>query len=249
MLTIDANVLPFAGIMDLLTFLVPLVFFVIYALNQLLAAKANQQPKGNPPQRRPNQPRAERPMRPPQPPEPQGGAAQLNAEIEQFLKRASQRRGERPARERAARTQPPPKAPQRSPARTPRSATPPAPLREEPVDVEPVETRDFDAVAASVEQHIGRRDFTQRTEHLADDIVRADQQMEAHLHEAFDHRVGTLPDQASRQGEARATDTGTEAQRAAPAAAAALVEILRTPQGMRQAIVLGEILARPVERW
>jgi hypothetical protein len=246
MFPLGAKVLFAAGFMDLLTFLVPLVFFVIYALNQLLAARG-QQPKNNPRERRPNPPRAERPMRPPQPDQQGGTAAQLNAEIEQCLKRASQRRGERPAPQRAARTTPPPKAPSRSPARSPRPSAPPAPPREEPIDVEPVETHSFDAVATSVEKHIGSRGFAQRTEHLADDITRADEQMQAHLQQTFDRRVGTLRDEASRTAAVPADVA--EAQKAEPTIAAGLAEQLRTPQGMRQAIVLGEILARPVERW
>ena len=92
------------------------------------------------------------------------------------------------------------------------------------------------------------RVFTQRAEHLADDIVRGDQQMEAHLQKAFGRRVGTLegdtPESAGPM-----TDVQTAVVTDAPSAAAAFAELLRTPQGMRQAIVLGEILAPPRDRW
>ena len=56
------------------------------------------------------------------------------------------------------------------------------------------ERRELSTVAESVEKHMADRGFNQRAEHLADDIVRADQQMESHLQKAFGHRVGTLGD-------------------------------------------------------
>ena len=228
-----------AGIGDVIGILVPIVFFVIYALNQLLTAKSAQQPQRGG-QRRPPE-RGERPLRPAQPQQPpqqrpQGNhASQLNSEIEQFLKRASQRRGERPASERASRAAAaPPKAP-------------PKPPQEEPADVQPIEHRDFDSVTASVEKHLSRRGFSERAEHLADDIVRADEQMEQHLQKAFGHRVGTLSSDAASG--APVTDVETAVKTDAPSAAASLAAALASPQGARQALVLGEILARPEHRW
>ena len=105
-----SDVLLTAGIGEVLGFLVPIIFFVIYALNQVLSAKGKpqQQQPGRGQQRRAPQPRperapqrTERPLRPAQPQG--GGAAQLNSEIEQFLKRASQRRPERSTAARRAR--------------------------------------------------------------------------------------------------------------------------------------------------
>jgi hypothetical protein len=61
--------------------------------------------------------------------------------------------------------------------------------------------------------------------------------------------VGTLAGEAPVAKGGPVNDTPTAAVEDAPAAAAAFAQILRTPQGMRQAIVLGEILARPEHRW
>ncbi len=223
-----------AGIGDVLTILVPFVFFVIYALNQLLAAKGGAQQQRNA-QRRAAE-RGERGMRPPQqqakPPADPG--SQLNAEIEQFLKRATQKRGERPMRERAAGSQP---------------KAPPRPPREEPVDVEPIERRGFNSVAASVEKHMANRGFSERAEHLTDDISRADEQMEEHLQKAFGHRVGTLPSDAASAAAAPVNDAETAVTFQPSGVAASLAAALATPQGMRQAVVLSEILARPEHRW
>ncbi len=223
-----------------LSFLVPIVFFVIWVLNQIAAgAKA----AGKPPTK-PNAPRrqapAERPMRapgqgggpPPVAEQPAGKAAQLNQEIEQFLKRANQRRGEKPRREPAMKS--PPKSPPKPPA--------PAPT------VSPPERRDFDTVAESVAKHIASRSFTQRTEHLADDITRADQQMEQHLQQAFNRRVGTLGDAVAATA-APVTDVQTAAQEDQPTAAGGLASMLSKPESVKQAFILAEILKPPQQNW
>ena len=112
----------------------------------------------------------------------------------------------------------------------------------------PLEEPRRESVAASVEKHLKTGTFEKRAAHLADDIVRADQQMEEHLQAAFGRRVGTLAGDAPA-AKSPVTDTPTAAVEDAPSAAAAFAQILRTPQGMREAIVLGEILARPEHRW
>jgi hypothetical protein len=236
------------AIQDVLFALVPIVFFVIYVLNHLLSAKGNQQQQRNVPKRPPQ--RGERPMRPapPQAGQPQGPAAQLNAEIEQFLKRAGQRRGEKaPAQQqqRSTRTAGPPPAP-KAPPKVPVTARREAP-REQPIDVMPIESHRLSTVAESVAQHLDQRKFSQRAEHLAEEVAHADEQMEAHLEQVFSHQVGTLGAGGSRS---LAPSTDAPAKPAAAASrAAAYAQLLGTRQGMKQAIVLQEILARPEQRW
>jgi hypothetical protein len=240
----------FAAVGDWLQFLVPLVFFIIYAINQLLSGNKNKQQPSAPriPPRR--NPEAERPLRseppgaPPNKPA-RGGQAQLNAEIEEFLKRAEQRRGEGSRREGVA--QRPPEPPQRRPS----SPEPPqrgqAPL-EPASSSDPEPRRDFSSVSTSVEQHLGNRGFSQRAEHLADDIARADENMEEHLKQAFGHRVGTLG--ASTPGRlASTTDVAATISVDASSTILALADMLTSPQKIRQAIVLREILDRPEHRW
>ena len=230
-------------ITDLLTALVPIIFFVIYVINQLLTAKVNpqqqqqrnRQPPARNPQRRPQQqPPAERAMQRPRRTPAQGGASQLNDEIEQFLKRANQRRSERTPQQAAQ--------PQRLARRAPEPVeVTPVPDVEEPIDVEPVD-REFSTVAQSVAAHIGGRHFR---EHLAEDISQADERMERHLHQAFDHRLGTL----DRGRSSSESSPYSEAADLKKTPAADLAKLLGTPQGIRQAIILGEILARPEHRW
>lgn len=232
--------MPIAAIQDWLQLLVPLAFF-LYAIIQLLSAKAGPQAR-KPPQRKPEQ--AERPLRPaPQAPLPGSPQAQLNAEIEQFLRRAGERR-ER-SRPPSASPPKPPQAPrpaapvgaERRPRSEKRPGAPPPP--------EP-RRREISTVAAEVEQYMGQRGFAQRTEHLADDIVKADAQMEEHLKQAFSRKVGTLDD-ASPAAAGPVTDVAPAIQAASPAESFA--GMLANPQNVRQAIILTEILARPEHRW
>jgi hypothetical protein len=129
----------------------------------------------------------------------------------------------------------PPKAPPRAPA--------------PPVRVEPSERPGFDSVAASVEKHMANRGFTQRAEHLADDIVRADQEMEQHLQKSFSRRIGTLgPTTPSPTGPV--TDAEPVADQPQPAASAMMLGgVLASGQQLKQAFVLNEILQRPEHRW
>jgi hypothetical protein len=222
---------------DWLSVVVPIVFFVIYALNHLLTARKPATPPARKPQRRP--PEGERPLRPPQPPavrEQTSSQSQLNAEIEQFLKRANDRRGDSSRREAAPA------------ARAPKA--PPKPPADKPIDVQPLERREMSSVAASVEKHLSNRTFTQRAEHLADDIVRADQEMEQHLQKSFGHRVGTLSDvQKPTVSQTPATDNETAVVVGAGSAARAIAGLLSDPNNVRQAIILNEILQRPETRW
>jgi predicted flap endonuclease-1-like 5' DNA nuclease len=224
---------------DWLTALVPIVIAVIYLINHLLSAMKSTT-RNKPPRRPPET--AERSLRPTQkqPGPPAGGQSQLNAEIEQFLKRA----GDRPRREPAL--TPPPKTPQ---AKTPKRTPPKSASREQPLDAETVERSDFSSVGASVEKHLANRGFTQRAEHLADDIVRADQEMEQHLQKAFSRRVGTLGGETAKTSSTPVTDV--EPVPAAPRspAADALGSLLSNPQNIKQAVILNEILQRPEHRW
>jgi predicted flap endonuclease-1-like 5' DNA nuclease len=227
---------------DWLSALVPIVIAVILLIGRLISSmKSTTPPPRNKQPRRPPE-TAERSLRPPQKqPAPQApGQSQLNAEIEQFLKRA----GDRPSREPALTPQPKTTQP-----KTPKRTSPKSLTREQPLDAEPVERRDFTSVGASVEKHLANRGFTQRAEHLADDIVRADQEMEQHMQKAFGRRVGTLGDETAKTSSTPVTDV--EPVSAAPRSPAAdtLGNLLSNPQNVKQAVILNEILQRPEHRW
>ncbi len=230
---------PLAAIEDWLRFAVPLVFIIVYVVNHLLSAlRSGPTPPRNEPRRK-----LDAGPRPPRPPKPQAAQptpeqAKLNTEIEQFLKRASERKGERLKRE--SPVKPAPKPPKPAPKQ---------PLRETAAAIEPLPQRSFDSVASSVEKHLGHRGFKQHAEHLADDIVRADQQMEDHLQKAFSRKVGTLGDAkpSSAQPATDSVPAATTADRSE--AGLALAGMLANPQTLKQMIVLNEILRRPDDHW
>jgi hypothetical protein len=223
-----------AAIEDWLRFIVPAAL-LLYAIIQMLVAKGNPQPNRKPQPRRV-------PERGLNPPQPQGKPvspqqSQLNAEIEQFLKRAGERR------DRTRKESPPPvKTAPKAPPRT--LVTPPAEPR---ATTTPPKARDISTVAASVEKHLGGRRFEERAEHLADDIVRADLLMEEHVKSAFGHRLGTLGDPAVAPPAAPVTDVAPTIN--TPSAADNLAALLANPQNIRHAIILNEILSPPRHRW
>ncbi len=222
---------------DAWSWLVPVVIIVVYLISHLWSvAQGPQQQKQQPPQPRRRQPPGERRLPPQQATVPgarPSNQAQLNAEIEQFLRRANQRRAEKARREGA-----------------PRSAQPVPPPQEVPTDVEPIEHRDFDAVASSVLQHLGSGAFEQRAEHMADDVKRSEAELSQHLKRAFDNRMGSLVASDLADPNLPAPDVKPPpAAEVRAATAKAVAGMLVNQQNIRQAVILKEILERPVDRW
>ena len=145
----------------------------------------------------------------------------LEDEISEFLRKAAQRRGG------AA----PAARPSQPASRQPR------PRREEPLEVSPIE------------------DSRQRFKPLESGLAtqaQADAAMEGHLRQVFDHGLGQLS--AAGQSPVPETSPTTTSGDQALADALALgptglVGLLASGATMRQAIVLNEIIQRPVDRW
>ncbi len=229
------------------------VILFIYVMNHLLTlSKAKNPPTRKPPVPRPADRAQGRPPRPPRTdaprPELTPEQAKINAEIEEFMRRAKDRRGQTPREPAAGSGSGSRQTAQQNSGE--RGAQP----RQigNATDVPVLEQRDFDAVAESVEKHLSNRSFGERAKHLADDIVRADEQMEQHMQAAFTRRVGTLQDSGDQGAKADSrpvTDAEPSAVTDQSAAAAALAAMLRNPQSIRQAFVMQEILQRPEHRW
>ena len=96
-------------------------------------------------------------------------------------------------------------------------------------------------MAQHAEHAVGSRSFSQRTAHLGEEVAKADDRFETHLHMKFDHGLGQLSDR-------HATDV-YERPAASNETARDLAQLLARPEGVRQAIVLNEILTRPDHRW
>jgi hypothetical protein len=99
----------------------------------------------------------------------------------------------------------------------------------------------------SVAEHVAEQ-VTSHTRNLADQasrlgqrIVAEDEQFDVQLKAKFDHTVGTL------------TGTATPASEQTPppadSPAAQLAAMLANPGGIRQAVLLNEIMRRPADRW
>ena len=86
-------------------------------------------------------------------------------------------------------------------------------------------------------RHLSTLDIAEQTSHLGEEISQADENLEAHLQEAFSGQLGSL-----QHREREVADGG-------PTIAEEIRELISTPTGMRQMIVANEILRRPIDRW
>jgi hypothetical protein len=150
-------------------------------------------------------------------------------DIERFLLQAAQRR--------RARKLPTPRPPQ------------PQPQDAEIIEAESVGLGGLRSggLESRVAEDLDTSEFSERASHLGERVGKADDKMEARLQSKFDHQVGRL-------GGAASTDTAAEEEAAPETGGPApspgnLAQWLRSPDSLRQAIVLSEILERPEHRW
>jgi len=210
---------------ELIGILIMILVFVIPAIFQALNKQAQRQKK-RPLGQRP-------PARPP--------GANVEAEIEEFLRRAAQGRGAQPPA-RARRPRPGPAPPMVQVVG--RQGEPPKPAVERPVGV---------GMAEHVQEYLDRDEFQRRTAGLGGQLAQAEQQTEQRLQQAFGHEVSHL---AHAPGESAAVTRAEEATEPAdhigelpPTAAAGLAALFSDVTSVRRAIVINEILQRPEDRW
>jgi hypothetical protein len=228
----------FAGIEEFIGALIPLVVFIIWVLNQVFGKLAQPGPaqRPRPDVRRPNPPLAQA-----QGPRPR---AAVDDEIENFLRRAAQQRaGQRPPEPlRPQPVQPPPEPARRLVQR--------GEIFDQPVAVQPEALVEAVAVDDRVltsgttkelsQRHLEPTDFGKH-EPIVSAVEFADEQMQAHLQQTFDHRLGTLARQATADSADAAANIRTTA--------AGVAVLLRNPGTLRQAVLLQEILTRPEHKW
>jgi len=167
-------------------------------------------------------------------------------EIEEFLKRAAamrarQQQGAQPTAARPSAPPPPPSAPPLS-ARLPTSIV---------QDAEVIEAEEVtgDDVANYVTRHLDSGLFKQRAAQLGSEIKSADEAIEAHLHQTFEHRLGQLGGSTARADDSSLDDDETAAAAAKAPATTSFADLLRSPQNLRNAIILSEIFNPPRHRW
>lgn len=219
----------------LIKVIVVVVIILVSALNKLMSAQ-----KGKPMQ--PKRPVKRPPLAPP--PKAEGKAAgrqELATEIEEFLRRAAQKRSGQPPKTEPTRQPQPARLSPRGPALSERT-------HEAGQDPEPIAAVEVhESVADHVRKHIENPEFSRRAEHIGDDMVRGDQQMEDHLKKAFTHQVGRLTDTSGPGGTSSQQDD--QPVLAPVVAGVSVAALLKSGQNVRSAIILNEILQRPADRW
>jgi hypothetical protein len=230
-----------ANLEDVIKAAVPIIVMVLWGLGQLMSAK----PKAKPPAPRPPQPMdGGRGGAPAQGGKPATLEESLRREVEEFMRRAQGRPAEPPKR--PAGKQPPPRREGR-PAGRP-AAEPPERTRrltDAPGGLTTPQSSSTPPTGASVGQHVaehlGRstQELAAHSRTLGADVAQADERLESHLKQKFQHQVGALEHR---------TSVGPT-QRARTPIAQSIFDMLKRPDGVKQAVVLGEILRRPDERW
>ncbi len=164
-------------------------------------------------------------------------------DIEEFLKMAAKRRQEQ--KQRASGKQPP--AARKPPVQSRPSAPQPAPAKRkslrpgEEIRVlgGPLDMRD-QSVSEHVQSHIDTSDLAEHARHLGEEVGLADDKLDARLHHKFDHTVSSLRPKGTAHDETTAIS-----ERGFSPLAADLLDMLRSPKSIRQAILISEVFKRP----
>lgn len=214
-----------ADVDDWVRLAVVIVPIILYALNSLLGGDKKAAPQ--------------RPQRPQQPAPPR---QQIDDEVEQFLKRAAERRAGNAQR---AEVKPPPSVfPQTSP-----SPQPAARGAREVISATVAEQRPSN-LSTLGERPALASEFEERAARLSRLASEESQRLSQHLSDVFDHKVGGLESrQVGTLASGALNADAPPPQQPQVSDAAAVLEMLRQPQSARRAIILAEILARPEHRW
>lgn len=218
---------------DLFKVLIPVLFVILWVIGQLAGQDR--------PERKPARKKAGKPE-----PRPRGG--ELSQEIEAFLKRAAQKRGDKPAREveviepRAGRRDIP--APARAVAAKPNAPRAAAAMSNISLEKPRTDLRERHFIGDLVEKHLPSQRFAEHTSHLGELADTVDGQMELRIHGKFDHQLGSLAGRPKREKTTADLGIGVPGE-----PADAIRRMLQTNTGLRQAVVLSEILTPPAHRW
>ncbi len=188
---------------------------------------------------------AKKPVQPGRPAQPQPvrpvANKPLRDEVEAFLRRAKA------------------KQPVKAEAIGPPKYVPAEPIAAEIIEPEVWEgTQTRGSMTARGQGPLAPKHSAEQTEALGHDISLADEHLEAHLKETFDHDLGRFEDVGDPYGKiAQGTDADVwkvetpDSPKAAqkPTLAGEIAAMFRNPQDVRKAIVLNEVLTPPQHRW
>ncbi|MGL4512553.1 MAG: hypothetical protein ACRCT8_05630 [Lacipirellulaceae bacterium] len=189
---------------------------------------------------------------------PAGGQADLRNEIEAFLRQigqppesaagepspasSSEPRQQRPRRERETIGEAQRRSKQSAANKSAAAAASTAAT--DGRDAESVGSDRTEAARAAIRRP--QSHLAEQAAHLGERIAQTDERAAERVHQKFDHPLGRLS--ATADTSATPTPAGGAGQ-AGQSTAARLRERLASPAGMREAIILNEVLARPIDRW
>jgi hypothetical protein len=174
-------------------------------------------------------------------------------EVEEFLRRVAQMRAQAQGEQRPAQpkqTSPKQKQPKQQRTKPPARLVPAG--QQTPPSLAPVKADIVDAELAENPDHVGRlvaRDLSgaeqiaEHTRQLGAEVDASDAKMQAHFHQVFDHQLGRL--------KSSSVETAlVETERSAPQISLdKIIQLLRSPGSVRDAIVTAEVLKRPEHLW
>jgi hypothetical protein len=99
------------------------------------------------------------------------------------------------------------------------------------------------SVGEHVKHHLDSSIFDRRASHLGEDVESESEEMEQHVHDVFDHSVGTLGPEPADEPELISDDDPPQVVRRNW-----IADMLRNPATMRQVIVLNEIMTPAFRR-
>jgi hypothetical protein len=108
--------------------------------------------------------------------------------------------------------------------------------------IEPiVDPANPEPLAEQVAQSVNTERLAEQASRVGDEIVLAENKFESRVEGKFSHDLGTLKD-THREG-------AYEQRTYENLVAGRLASLLTNPEGIREAMILSEILNRPVDRW
>ncbi len=165
-------------------------------------------------------------------------------DLDDFLKQAAQRRQQRQQQ----RSNRPPVV---QPTPEPRQSTPPPRLQQQ----DPIPAAQVVDYSKPYAPTVGNLSSSLPSASLPGGVDQADERMQSHLKEAFQHEISSLrqseskaPPKKKQKKEQRLQETpatAAEVQPSAKVSSASLVAQLRDPQSLRMAIIAHEIMKRP----
>lgn len=250
------------GIDEIITVLFVLGSLGIWVMSQIADAKKKQAQKA---QRQAGPPpnAADKPVMAQGQP---GQGDRLRAQVDEFLRRAGQQgqpQGAQPGpRQPAARREEiellvddeVKLEPARQPLAKPLRSKEQPPGRQVPIEAKQKRpprpprlrgAKQGETIAQHVASHVDAAvdEIRQEVSHLGESVIAADEQFDVQLNQRFEHRLGSLRDHhlTPVQEQIVAVQADTPA--------AKIAAMLSNPEGVRQAIIVNEILRRPVDQW